>query len=41
VGGKVGKKRGPQNEGISVDVIENTCRKNVAFGVSRDVVEKK
>jgi len=30
-----------ENEGISVDVIENTCRKNVAFGLRDDVYENK
>jgi len=26
-----GKKRGPQNEGKSNDVVENKCRKNVSL----------
>jgi hypothetical protein len=36
------QKRGtPRNEGISLDVIENTCRKNVSSLLSLDVNEKK
>jgi hypothetical protein len=30
-----------KSEGISVDVVENKCRKNVTPGISRDVVENK
>jgi hypothetical protein len=30
-----------ENEGISVDVVENTCRKNVTSRVSVDVSENK
>jgi hypothetical protein len=35
------KRRGPQNEGKSHDVIENKCRKNVSLRVCHDVDEKK
>jgi hypothetical protein len=35
------KKRGPQNEGKSHDVIENKVRKNGTFQVFHDVTEKK
>jgi hypothetical protein len=35
------EKRGPQNEGKFHDVIENKCRKNVAFLVLHDVTENK
>jgi hypothetical protein len=36
------RKRGtPRNEGISLDVIENTCRKNVSFWPCVEVIEKK
>jgi hypothetical protein len=34
------KKRGPQNEGKSHDVIENKWRKNVSLWVCQDVIEK-
>jgi hypothetical protein len=34
-------KKGFKNEGESVEVIENTCRKNVLFGVCVEVVKKK
>jgi hypothetical protein len=33
------KKRGPQNEGKSVDLIENKARKNVRFWVCVDVID--
>jgi hypothetical protein len=35
------KKRGPQNEGKSHDVVENKCRKNVTLQVCHDVAENK
>jgi hypothetical protein len=36
------KKRGaPRNEGISLDVVENTCRKNVSLSSCVDVDENK
>ena len=31
------KKGGPKNEGISVEVYENTCRKNVPYGALNEV----
>ena len=34
------KKRGPQNEGESLDVIENKCRKNARFLAYHDIIEK-
>jgi hypothetical protein len=37
---RVTKKRGPQNEGKSHDVIESKCRKNVSLWACHDVVEK-
>jgi hypothetical protein len=39
--GRVTKKRGPQNEGKSHDIIENKCRKNVSLGLCHDVDENK
>jgi hypothetical protein len=38
---RLSKKRGPQNEGKSHDLIESKWRKNVNFPVFHDVVEKK
>jgi hypothetical protein len=34
-----GKKRGPQNEGKSNDVVENKCIKNVTFEFCYDIDE--
>jgi hypothetical protein len=36
-----GKKRGPQNEGKSNDVVENKCRKNVSSQICHDFYENK
>ena len=38
---RVTKKRGPQNEGKSHDVIENKWRKNARLWVRHDAIEKK
>jgi hypothetical protein len=35
------EKRGPQNEGKSHDVVENTCMKNVSSESCHDVDENK
>jgi len=37
--GEGGQKRGPQNEGISSDVYENTCRKKVLLHLCEEVDE--
>jgi hypothetical protein len=35
-----GKKRGPQNEGKSLDLIEKKCRKDARFLAYHDIIEK-
>jgi hypothetical protein len=41
IGGRGAPKKGePKNEGKSVEVIENKCRKNVSFWLCVDVIEK-
>jgi hypothetical protein len=37
--GEGGKKRAPQNEGISSDLYENTCRKKVVLRICEELAE--